>query len=186
MEDTEAKVAAVHVLRHSFRPSEQLGVAIDNFMRGGVTRPRFLYASKMVAVDFSQHNRDEIRSRIARVQGRFLRHDREKIRLGGEFAVTKRRVLGRTLASGALRLGFLPLETTQFDALIAPIDELPNDQDPATSHVITYVYADIAARDRSATTDIPAQLARLHDVLGDSVQNRHYTIQPSGIDERLL
>lgn len=47
MEDTEAKVAAVRVLRHSFRPSEQLGVAIDNFMRGGVTRPRFLYASKM-------------------------------------------------------------------------------------------------------------------------------------------
>lgn len=185
MEDTESRKAAVHVLRHSFRPSEQLGVAIDNFMSGGVTRPRFLYASKMIAIDFSKHSSAELRPLITRTQGGFLRREHDRIRLGGEFAASKRKVLGKILANGALRLGFLPLEKAPFDALLAPIDDLPNDQESTTIQTV-YVHADIAARDLRAKADIPAQLARLHEALSDDTQGRQYTIQPSGIDERPL
>jgi hypothetical protein len=42
MKDARSSTELVHVLRHSFRPSEKLQTSLEKFTKQGLTRPRFL------------------------------------------------------------------------------------------------------------------------------------------------
>ena len=183
MEDTEQQSVSVHVLRHSFKPSEQLGVAIDNFMSNGVARLRLLYASRLVMIEPDYIAMPEVVSAISEAKKSFLRRSRDVIQLGGEFPASRRRVLSSVLANGALRLGFPVMDQQAFSRMLRPTLDIPHTVAKSSRAETHYVYADIGARDWHGVSELPARVTALNDTLADDTQNPLYTVHPSGIDE---
>lgn len=189
MEVTERQAGSVHVLRHSFRASESLAVALERYLKPGVTVPRsFLYATRTVIVDFNKHSIHDVNIDIDAANSDFLRHSREKIEIGGYNNEEQRRsVVVAELASKALRVGVFPQKPADFKTLLAPFDAIPNDSpklpSPSMRH---FLYTDIPAGAVGDETDITNATSLLDRALSDPLTRGFYTVRPSGVDRQPL
>ena len=99
MEATDQHVELVHVLRHSFRPSEQLKTSLEAFTKPGLVRPRFLVktlsAIALNTVDVANYHYD---LPIKRAIQSFEQHH-QPIQLGRDLAA-------RRMADGTLNILF--------------------------------------------------------------------------------
>jgi len=97
MEATDQHVELVHVLRHSFRPSEQLQSSLEAFTKPGLVRPRFLVKTlssiALNTVDVANYHHD---LSIKRSIQSFERHH-QPVQLGRDLAAHR-------MGDGALKI----------------------------------------------------------------------------------
>lgn len=189
MEATEQHVASVHVLRHSFRPSQHLAVALERYLRPGIAQPRsFLYATRAVVIDFNRHSISDVNLDIDAASGAFLKRTQTKVELGGVNNLRdNQHVVAIKLANEALRVALFPRDPDQFRQLIEPFDHLPNDSSkPPSPNMRHFIYADILPNVLGDMTTVAKATNVLNRELDDTVSARLYTAQPSGIDRQVL
>lgn len=189
MEVTERQIQSVHVLRHSFRPSEHLAVALERFARPGVPRPRsFLYATHTVVIDFNRHSIHDVNFDIDAASADFLKQTRTKVELGGvNNPRDKELVVARKLASNALRVALFPKDSTALNRMLEPFTHLPNDSSkPPSPTMGHFLYADIPASVVGGLEDVAHATASLVRDLESPASARLYVAQPSGIDRQVL
>ncbi len=188
MEVIGQNVGSVHVLRHSFRPSEHLAVALERYSRPGVTRPRsFLYATHTVLLDLHRHSIADVNLGIDAANAEFLQQARTKVELGGVNNLRDREVVvGRKLGNNALRVALFPKDPVEFNNLLKPFNVLPNDSpkppSPTMSH---FLYADIPASVLGSLEDIALATQLLIRDLESPASSPLYMVQPSGLDRRV-
>lgn len=188
MEVTERHVQSVHVLRHSFRPSEHLAAALENYLRPGIARPRsFLYATHTVMIDPSRHSMIEANLDIDAANAAFLKQARTKVEVGGfNNPRDKQRVIGIKLGSNALRVALFPQNPAAFNELLRPFDNLPNDSPKPPSPTMNhFLYADIPAGVLSDLKGIGHATELLANNLGAPTSSPLFHAQPSGIDRQI-
>ena len=99
MEDTDQHVELVHVLRHSFRPSDRLQTSLEAFTKPGLARPRFLVktlsAIALNTIDAANYHYD---LPIKRAIHSFEQHH-QPLQLGRDLAA-------RRMADGTLNILF--------------------------------------------------------------------------------
>lgn len=189
MEVAERKAGSVHVLRHSFRPSEHLAAALERYLRPGITRSRsFLYATHTVMIDLSRHSINDVNSDIDAANGEFLQQARTLIELGGvNNPRDKQLVVGRKLANNALRVAVFPKDPAELNALVLPFAHLPNDSPKPPSPTMNhFLYADIPASVVGGTSEIRHATELLARDLGSRASALLYTAQPAGIDRQVM
>jgi len=105
MEDTTREIELVHVLRHSFRPSETFEAALGAFVKPGLEQPRFLIKSiaSLAMRDDRQYSGNIFAARQEIERSKLL-----DFQIGPKLAV-------RDLGEGALRLLF-QLDDTRNEA----------------------------------------------------------------------
>lgn len=186
MEATADTMNSVHVLRHSFRPSEHLGKALERYMKKEATHPPFLlYATRLIALSTEQRSIYEINADFDVANRAFVNRHSEQVRFSQE--EDKRRVIhARLLANGALRVGMLPSNYEAFQSLLAGFDELPNDMRSSHSNPVRhFIHADIPATSLDGlkietATDLMEEELSVHE------RARMYYAVPSAIDRRIV
>ncbi len=187
MEVTANSSGSVHVLRHSFRPSDYLALALERYLEPGATRPRpLLYATRLVTFDTLHYPIEEINIDYDFANRAFMRQHREKIALGGA-SVKGARIAVHSQADGSLRVGFLPANEERFNELLSGFDRFPLREEPAEPEVKHrhYVHTTIPANllDVGAIEEVTRSFSR---ELDDPYLSRFYTISPSAIDRRAI
>ena len=193
MEATASNSGSVHVLRHSFRPSEHLGDALSNYLETGVAHPRsFLYATRLITLNTDRHPAHEISIDYDKVNSEFVRHHHERVMFGREERATdneskKIYVVAKRLGNGALRVGLMPTDTQHFTSLLSGFDGLPNDVEiPTGMKVRYYVHTDIPERSLRKDVDIEANTQRIADELDVIERARMFYAIPSAVDRLVI
>jgi hypothetical protein len=198
MEATTRQLQRVDVLRHSFTPSELLAIDVENFMRPGITRPRFLYATRTVVVDYSKHSIVEANIDIDAAAMSFRKEGSKKIQLGAwnpqeedprQRSYLRMVMLGaKATGSQGLRIGLMPQDEIAFKEMIAPFDKIPNDSPKAVQSAMKrqFLYVDIPAHALIEQDEISSAARSLQRHLSDASMNALYTARPNGIERSVL
>lgn len=175
MEDTPREIKEVHVLRHSFRPSQSFAVAIENFMEPGSTLPRLLlYGTKEVAVNVLDYHGGMFRKNENDIN-RQLEAIREPIYINSEMHF-------KQMGHSALRIGFLPAKDSEpaFQTALAALDEIPSLLPPFTRSLRYFMYTDIPAKDLLSLDKIEERFNNLKKLVEGEAREL-YTVKPDKI-----
>lgn len=190
MEVTANSQGSVHVLRHSFRPSEYLAIALERYMQPGVTRPRsLLYASRLVTVDTLHYPLEEINVEYELANRAFLKHYRDKIAVGGMGEAGKR-VAVRKQRDGGLRVGLLPRSDDDkqvFNTLLTGFDIFPEAErtEVPETPIRYFLYATIPANVVDFDAATRATQALTQELARFDLSHR-YTVSPSVVDRQII
>lgn len=118
MEEPSQSVELVHVLRHSFRPSEQLQSSLEAFIKPGSVRPRFLIKTLSSIALTPQFGDSHAYNPATRRAVRAFEVHNQPIQLGSKLGA-------RRIGDGALRLFFNAENNEEITNLIhETLDEL--------------------------------------------------------------
>lgn len=157
MEVAPPQSGLVHVMRHSFKPSDHLAIALENYLQPGVTRPRiFLHATRLIRLDMQDYAISEVRALHAVLNRDFTKRHREKVFLGKTATEPtmlnknehepKRRVMARQLGGSVLRVGFIPSDEAEFKTYLSNFDVLEPLVPSGAKKIRDYLFADIPIR----------------------------------------
>lgn len=194
MEVTASNSGSVHVLRHSFRPSEHLAVALENYLEPGVSHPRsLLYATRLVTLSTEHHPSHEITIDYEMVNRTFVRQHHRKIYFGRSAPETqdeqeKIHIVAKRLGNGALRVGLMPNDSAVFASMLSGFDELPNDQDASIGQkqVRYYLHADLPERSLRDDAGIETNTQTIASELNVVECARLFYATPSAVDRRVI
>ncbi len=120
MEAHEGQFRSVHVLRHTFRPSEALTEQLQHMVetQRGATASRFILTStREVAVDALEFQNYRYDLAVHSLQEQFHKHAGGVALQSAAYKFTPR---------GDFKIRFTPAYSNEFEALVQPIDSLPN------------------------------------------------------------
>jgi hypothetical protein len=193
MEVTAMNSGSVHVLRHSFEPSEHLAVALENYLQPGVSHPRsLLYATRLVTLNTELHPVHEISIDYDMVNRAFVQRRRDRVMFGrgtpsGENELPKTHVVARRLGNGALRVGLMPQDAAAFSVLLSGFDALPNDLDVAGGQNIRYyLHADLPSRSLLDDAGIAINTRTIASELDVIERARMFYATPSAVERRVI
>jgi len=177
MEDTRQNFELVHVLRHSFRPSQPLGNAIENFIKPGKILPRLLlYGSKEAAVDLQAYNDFAYKKEEDKAQADFTKNT-ESIYISPIMHF-------REIGSSAVRLAFLPTDESVpvFNRAINTLDDaIPNILPPYDKPPRFFLYIDIPTTHIVNPEEWRPRYSTLRATLANKALRTMYSVRPEGI-----
>ena len=193
MEVTAMNSGSVHVLRHSFQPSEHLSAALENYLEPGVSYSRFLlYATRLITLNDAIHPAHEISMSHDKINADFINRHRDRIEFGrsepayrGE--TPQKHIIARRLGDGALRVGFMPKNEEVFNDLMSGFDRMPNDITiPKGRAVRYYLHADLPERLLLPDEAIEANTQVVAAELDVVERARMFYANPNAIERRVL
>jgi hypothetical protein len=139
MEDARNDLELVHVLRHSFRPSQPLSEAIESFVKPGLKLPEepLLYGSKEVAVDLVKYNDFKYKKREDAARKEFKERNRP--------IYIDPIMHFRQIGLKAVRMAFIPTAESvpAFNDAINTLDSVPTILPPYKKIPRYFLYVDI-------------------------------------------
>lgn len=164
----------VHVLRHSFRPSEQLADSLQGFFGSDTPYQSLSLLSSRYTlldpVDVALSLHDEA---IKRAEHEF---NQELPTVPLDYQVGY-----RMMGEQAMRLAFLPAQFSRYIAATSHLDALPDirrEPPPESRH---YLYIDLARQALVNEYQIKKRLSELRADMADPVRQRLYSVQPGRI-----
>lgn len=139
MEDTGQELELVHVLRHSFRPSQPLSEAIESFIKPGLKLPEepLFYGTKEAAVEQVKYNDFKYKKEEDEARKAFQAHNRP--------LYIDPIMHFRQMGSKAVRMAFIPTpeSTEAFNEAIDTLDVMPTILRPYSRIPRYFLYIDI-------------------------------------------
>ncbi len=175
MEDARNDLELVHVLRHSFRPSQPLAESIETFIKPGKKLPRLsLYGTKEVAVDLVKYNNFVYKHDEDALRNEFKQHT--------EAVYIDPIMHFRLIGSNALRMAFIPTpeSTPIFNKMIDTLDEMPNILPPFNTTPRYFMYIDIPTTHLVSSEEWNARYHDLRKALASRIRSM-YLVRPEDI-----
>ncbi len=178
MEDTARSFETVHVLRHGFRPSEPLAVGIENFIKAGVTVPRFLLlGSKQIAIHHDSYYDKSFLAQLSAAQREFSK-DRQEVHLANDVHI-------KILGNGALRFQMFPSDLVSFHDTLDKLERLPHLPRTLVGPERYFLQVTIAANMLAGEDAREHAEAKLRRGLALPQTNNLYTVRPVDIPEKI-
>lgn len=168
-------IQEVHVLRHTFRPSQPFEEAIEQFVEPGKTLPRFLLSgTKEVGLDSVEYHDLVYKGREDKARNEFQKLT-EPIYIDPV-------MFYKFIGSSALRLAFIPTAQSQpaFNEALETLNGVPNILPPFEKTPRYFMYIDVPTTPETTQENVHEKYVALRKALASKTR-LIYSVLPEDI-----